>query len=102
MAIAMPYDRTYDNPEPPRDDVDEWQGPAVLEFGTSWCGYCQGAQRDIESARRLGATEVVFFPGYDTDELSLERYFELLELMPRLAEGSFQAAPQRELMPMTP
>lgn len=46
----MPYDRTYDNPEPPRDEVDDWPGPSVLEFGASWCGYCQGAQRDIESA----------------------------------------------------
>lgn len=44
----MPFDPTYDKPEPDRSDVDDWQGPAVLEFGTSWCGYCQGAQALIE------------------------------------------------------
>lgn len=46
----MPFDREYDKPEPGRDDVDGWPGPAVLEFGASWCGFCQGAQPDIEAA----------------------------------------------------
>lgn len=46
----MPIDRNYDKPEPARDEVDEWTGPAVLEFGASWCGFCQGAQDDIAAA----------------------------------------------------
>jgi thioredoxin 1 len=43
-------DRNYDKPEPTRDDVNAWAGPAVLEFGAGWCGFCQGAQPAIESA----------------------------------------------------
>jgi thioredoxin 1 len=27
-----------------RDEVDAWPGAAVVEFGTNWCGHCQGAQ----------------------------------------------------------
>ena len=46
----MPFDRSYDKPEPGRDEVDGWAGAAVLEFGAGWCGYCQGAQGDIEAA----------------------------------------------------
>ena len=31
-------------------EVDAWTGPAVLEFGNDWCGYCQGAQPLIGEA----------------------------------------------------
>jgi len=30
--------------EPPRSDIDSLPGAAVIEFGTSWCGFCQAAQ----------------------------------------------------------
>jgi hypothetical protein len=33
----MAMDRDYDKPEPTRDEVDRWPGPAVLEFGAGWC-----------------------------------------------------------------
>jgi thioredoxin 1 len=33
--------------EPTRAEVDAFTEPAVLEFGTSWCGYCRAAQPDI-------------------------------------------------------
>jgi thioredoxin 1 len=46
----MAMDRDYDKPEPARAEVDSWPGPAVLEFGASWCGFCQGAQPIIEAA----------------------------------------------------
>jgi thioredoxin 1 len=46
----MAIDRDYDKPDPAREDVDRWPGPAVLEFGQSWCGHCQGAQPIIAAA----------------------------------------------------
>ncbi len=31
-----------------RDEVDALTGATVLQFGTNWCGYCQGADATIE------------------------------------------------------
>lgn len=31
-----------------RDEVDALPGATVLQFGTNWCGYCQGADAAIE------------------------------------------------------
>jgi thioredoxin 1 len=36
--------------EPSRDAIDALKGPAVLEFGTTWCGYCRAAQPAIAAA----------------------------------------------------
>ena len=33
-----------------RQQVDATRGALVLEFGTSWCGWCQGAQPHIRAA----------------------------------------------------
>jgi thioredoxin 1 len=30
--------------EPSRADIDALAGPAVIEFGTSWCGHCRFAR----------------------------------------------------------
>jgi thioredoxin 1 len=35
--------------EPSRAEVDALAGPVVLEFGTSWCGWCRRAQPLIQS-----------------------------------------------------
>ena len=40
----------YDNPGPGLAEVEALQGPAVLEFGTPWCGYCRAAQKLIAQA----------------------------------------------------
>src|SRR3954470_19061079 len=37
-------------PEPKRSEVDSFPGPALLEFGTSWCGHCRRAQPLIAQA----------------------------------------------------
>jgi thioredoxin 1 len=36
--------------EPSRAEVDAMVGAVVLEFGTSWCGWCRPAQPLIQSA----------------------------------------------------
>jgi thioredoxin 1 len=36
--------------EPTRAEVDAFTGPTVLEFGTTWCGYCRAAQPAIAAA----------------------------------------------------
>jgi thioredoxin 1 len=33
-----------------RAETDALAGPAVLEFGTNWCGYCIGAQTVLAQA----------------------------------------------------
>lgn len=36
--------KEYLSVAPSRDEVDAFEGPAVIEFGTPWCGYCGRAQ----------------------------------------------------------
>ena len=36
--------------EPTRAQIDALEEPALLEFGTPWCGWCRGAQPVIASA----------------------------------------------------
>ena len=36
--------------EPLRSEVDALAGPAVVEFGTPWCGWCRAAQPLIAQA----------------------------------------------------
>lgn len=35
---------TPDGVVPARSELDASKGPVVVEFGTSWCGYCKAAQ----------------------------------------------------------
>jgi thioredoxin 1 len=41
---------TYATIEPARAEVDALAGATVLEFGTSWCGWCRSAQPLIAGA----------------------------------------------------
>jgi thioredoxin 1 len=40
----------YAATEPTREEIDALQGPALLEFGTPWCGRCRRAQPLIADA----------------------------------------------------
>lgn len=46
MALTTEYPAA----EPKREDVDALAGPAVLEFGSPWCGWCRRAQPLIAEA----------------------------------------------------
>ncbi|GAA4004350.1 thioredoxin family protein [Comamonas faecalis] len=46
----MPYADTHLAHAPTRAAVEQFRGSAVLEFGTAWCGHCQGAQPLIRAA----------------------------------------------------
>lgn len=40
----------YSTQAPSRAELDALPGATVVEFGTDWCGYCQGAQASIDEA----------------------------------------------------
>ena len=44
--MSTPYSTT----QPERSDVDQFTGAVALDFGTNWCGICQGAAADIAAA----------------------------------------------------
>jgi thioredoxin 1 len=46
MAISEHFEAV----EPARKDIDRLPGPAVIEFGTSWCGHCLAVQPLLKSA----------------------------------------------------
>ncbi len=43
-------DGDYQVDGPSRAEIDKMAGSVVVEFGTSWCGHCQAAQRPIADA----------------------------------------------------
>lgn len=40
----------YTETQPARAEVDALTGPALLVFGTDWCGYCRTADRPLAAA----------------------------------------------------
>lgn len=46
----MSYVTTYTAESITRAEADALRGAAVIEFGTNWCGFCQGAQPLIAQA----------------------------------------------------
>lgn len=46
----MAMNHTYAAIEPSRAEIDAIDEPTVVEFGTPWCGHCQGVQPLLEEA----------------------------------------------------
>ena len=45
----MPFDPVYHEEAPTREEIDQTSGPLLLEFGTNWCGHCQGFSPTVEA-----------------------------------------------------
>lgn len=41
---------TYSVAQPARAEIDALKGPALLEFGTGWCGHCRATQAPLAAA----------------------------------------------------
>ena len=46
----MPMNDVFAAAEPSRAEIDALAGPALIEFGTGWCGWCRAAQPLIDAA----------------------------------------------------
>ena len=46
----MPFERTYPTRAPERTELEALEEPALIEFGTPWCGWCRAAQPQIAAA----------------------------------------------------
>jgi len=46
----MAMNNTYALSEPPREEIDALSGPALVEFGAPWCGFCRAAQEPLAAA----------------------------------------------------
>lgn len=46
----MAMNDSYAAIEPARAEIDRLDGPAVIEFGAPWCGYCRAAQPLLAAA----------------------------------------------------
>ena len=46
----MPFEKTYATRAPERTELEALEEPALIEFGTPWCGWCRAAQPLIAAA----------------------------------------------------
>jgi thioredoxin 1 len=46
----MSFTADYTDNEPSESEIESMSGPVLLEFGNSWCGYCQRAEPFVKQA----------------------------------------------------
>lgn len=68
--------KPYDSVQPERGAIDAHPGLVALDFGTNWCGYCNAAKGDIETAL-AGAPEAVHIKVEDGPGRPLGRSFRI-------------------------
>ena len=73
---------SYSAEEPKRSEIEALAGPALLEFGSPWCGYCRRAQPFIAQAMAEHA-EVRHIKVADASGRTLGRSFDV-KLWPTL------------------
>jgi len=49
----MSFTADYSDNEPSKSEIESMKGPAVLEFGNSWCGHCRRAEPLVKDALSL-------------------------------------------------
>ena len=49
-ASQIGFNPDYSDDAPTLEQVRQLKGDALLEFGASWCGYCQGARPAVQQA----------------------------------------------------
>ena len=79
----MPYTADFGPETLTRADVDATRGPLVLEFGTSWCGWCRGAQPHVRAAFEQAGADVPHVKIEDGSGRPLGRSFKV-KLWPTL------------------
>ena len=79
----MPYTADFVPETLTRADVDATRGPLVLEFGTSWCGWCRGAQPHVRAAFEQAGADVPHVKIEDGSGRPLGRSFKV-KLWPTL------------------
>lgn len=78
----MSYQSQHLAQNPTIEEVEALRGNAVLEFGTAWCGYCQGAQGLIREAL-AGRDDVQHLKAEDGSGRPLGRHYRV-KLWPTL------------------
>ncbi|TXH61426.1 MAG: thioredoxin [Tolumonas sp.] len=72
----------YEEKEPTSSEVETLSGPAVIQFGNDWCGFCQRAQPFIVAAMEQHP-EIPHWYIADSSGKPLGRYFRV-KLWPTL------------------